>query len=605
MKKTVFAIFLCAAFTNLFSQEIPTAANLPLREKNPSAVYPVSVEYPLENASFGAIKGIAVFGSVADKKATLKVNGSPVPVYKTGGWLTYVPLEPGDNEILIEVESNSQTYAAVRRVKTADPSKNCALPAKDIIARAGDVLELAVCGDPGQNASFKIKGVAGGQMTESAPGRYTAAYTVLPKDHAKAARVTYTLNKKTKITARGETRILKEKEIPLFGHAPDTGLRARSAPVTARSLHKYHRLHGPLKIDGKKNGLYRIFLDENNIVWTEEKPVKLISKNTIKPNIISHIESAADEEKTKMVFFSGRRAPFTLSDEKDAFYVTFFYTNEFTENYILSLRGSFINRIEHRFLSAQTLRFKLSKTSAAPLWGFDHSYDDNGNFILYLYHKPSLPEPTKTKPLSGIKIFLDPGHSPRRKPNYDGVIGPTGLFEYEANMTIAKELSAKLSAAGAQVIMSKTEKEQTSLTERVQRALDAKAHIFVSLHNNALPIGADPFSSKRGLRVYYFNRHSRALAESINKKMSAAMKPFQSDGVFEDDLFVARTPQMPAVLVESVFMKYPEQEKMLLDASKRAKIVQGVYDGIFDFFGRTPPPAPKPKPKNKKGPRAK
>ncbi len=603
---------LSAVALNVFSQTPPTAANLPVREKDPKVSYPISVEYPVEKAVYEDLKNIFIFGSVFSASAKLKVNGAAVPVYKTGGWLAYIPVVYGENQILIEASLAGKTFSAIRRVTITgfNPDKykdapafdaDCTLPQKNLILKEGDTVDLKACATPGAEVTYTISGIKNADevpMREDAPGIYKASYVLSDKDKADGAKITYKLNTKIKFSPAVTLRILQAEEIPIVGEVEDYGTRVRTQAVGQGSLFPFHRLYDHVLIDGKNNGMFRVMLDGNNIAWVEEAKIKIKEKSNFVQNKISVVQSSREEGKTKIVFFSEKKVPLTVQDSEDAFYITFFYTNEFEDRYIFDAGDELVDNISHEFLSGSTVRFKIDKTPGK-FWGFDYSHDEANNLVLYLFHKKDFNEGTVDQPLKGIKIFLDPGHSPKRTPGYDGAVGPTGLLEYEVNMAIAKELAPKLTAAGAQVILSKNEKEQTSLTQRVQRALDAQADIFISIHQNALPQGVNPFNKKRGMAVYYFYPHSLKLAESVNKTMSKNLPTLENNGVMVGDLFVVRMPQMPSILIENAFMMFPEQEEMMKEDKLRAKFVQGIYEGVFEFFGKPLPPAPKPAPAKK------
>lgn len=93
--------------------------------------------------------------------------------------------------------------------------------------------------------------------------------------------------------------------------------------------------------------------------------------------------------------------------------------------------------------------------------------------------------------LVGIRVALDPGHS-----EDPGAIGPTELIEKDANMAIALCLDKELRKAGADVYLIRKGTESVGLYDRPKRAWDARADILISVHNNALPEGADPFAAK-------------------------------------------------------------------------------------------------------------
>ena len=103
---------------------------------------------------------------------------------------------------------------------------------------------------------------------------------------------------------------------------------------------------------------------------------------------------------------------------------------------------------------------------------------------------------------------MDPGHPP------GGSTGPTGLREAEANLGIGLEVQRLLEQEGAQVVMTRTADVPLELWPRVDLAERAGADLLVSIHNNALPDGVNPFTNN-GASVYYNQPRSMPLARAI------------------------------------------------------------------------------------------
>ncbi|MBI4371928.1 MAG: N-acetylmuramoyl-L-alanine amidase, partial [Elusimicrobia bacterium] len=86
--------------------------------------------------------------------------------------------------------------------------------------------------------------------------------------------------------------------------------------------------------------------------------------------------------------------------------------------------------------------------------------------------------------------------------------------------------------------------------------------------------------------------------------------PLPDEGLKWGNLYVARLPAMPAVLVENAMMILPEQEVLLSDLAFRGRLAGAVVSGLKAFaleacVHRPPPPlppkpVPKPAPKEKK-----
>jgi len=198
------------------------------------------------------------------------------------------------------------------------------------------------------------------------------------------------------------------------------------------------------------------------------------------------------------------------------------------------------------------------------------------------YKKPQF-ETTKTAPLKNVKIFLDPGHSPRPTYAGEGKTSPLGVGEYKINYRTALAARKALAALGAKAMISKKPGEQMLLLPRSERALAWGADIFISLHNNSWPDNVNPFKRKNGFGVYYYYPHSLPLARAVERAYRKNI-PLPSEGIKRADFSVLRnTPQIPAVLIESAYITLPKHEELLLQKSFIDKLAKAIAQGALGF----------------------
>ncbi len=222
----------------------------------------------------------------------------------------------------------------------------------------------------------------------------------------------------------------------------------------------------------------------------------------------------------------------------------------------------------------QTQRHEVTVTAqlTAPVWGYRARWSRN-DLILEIRRPPRL---AVSNPLRGRTIAIDPGHPPL------GSTGPTGLREADANLAVAVQLRAMLQADGARVVMTRTSDSAVDLWPRVALAERAGAELFVSIHNNALPDGVNPFTNN-GTSVFYNQPRGLPLASAIQRSLVRALK-LADLGVGRADLAVIRATWMPSALVEGMFIIMPEQEEALRSSAGRRRYAQGVYEGIRRFL---------------------
>jgi N-acetylmuramoyl-L-alanine amidase len=215
-----------------------------------------------------------------------------------------------------------------------------------------------------------------------------------------------------------------------------------------------------------------------------------------------------------------------------------------------------------------TLTFDLAR----PVWGYRMRWERN-DLVLEIRRPPAI---DAGRPLRGLLIAVDPGHPPA------GANGPTGLREAEANLGVALELRRQLEAAGAVVLMTRTADVPVDLWPRIALADSAGADVLVSVHNNALPDGLNPFTSS-GSSVYYNHPRSVPLARAIQQELVRQLG-LRDLGVGRGDLALVRATWMPSVLTEGMFMMLPEQEAALRSSEGRRRYATAVFEGLRRFL---------------------
>jgi N-acetylmuramoyl-L-alanine amidase len=188
-------------------------------------------------------------------------------------------------------------------------------------------------------------------------------------------------------------------------------------------------------------------------------------------------------------------------------------------------------------------------------------------------------------------------------PSAPGTIGALGTREMDVNFALAKAVESLLLKEKAVPILSRASPEdEVGLPDRPRMAWDRKAEIFVSIHNNNLSGGKNPFSSPHGFSVFYYHPHSLPLARAMYRSYEANV-PLPGEELRYGDLLVARMTEMPAVLTETAYLTFPEQEHMLLDGSFRRKVADAIVGGLRDYADgerarqlRAAPPPPSAKP---------
>ncbi len=569
----------------------------------------ISVIYPREGAQIGASDSTFIFGSVTPK-SRLWINGHAVKVHPNGAFLAFLPLTPGD--FVFALVAENKAGVSVKNVWVKVPRSifpvpedsfciltNSIWPSQDLILTAGDVLETRFRGTPGCQASFRIEGLAedvpmiesrviissrekeypwGEQEISRIQGTYTGSYIIKNSDRAEEARVIFKLIKKIRddsvyVSASSAGKVtVKEDQTPQVVEFIGSSVVARSGPRLG-----YVLLYQPPGIraiaTGKKGEWVRLRLAPGENAWVHQDSIKYLPLGTPLPkSILTSIETKKLSGDTQVTLFLQDKLPFRVEQqiEPAALFLTLYGVISNTDWIRYDSEDRLIKEIrwEQPNKDVYTLKVFLNQKQQ---WGHDVFYDKN-NLILEIRHQPKL-----KRGLEGLKICLDPGHSPD-----PGAVGPTGLEEKVVNLKIAEELKKILKRNGAEVVMTRVGTDGVALYDRPGIAIQKNADILISIHNNALPDGVNPFYNN-GTSTYYYHPQSLALAREIQSELLKRLK-LPDFGIYYGNLALTRPSQMVAVLVEGAFMMIPEQEELLKSDKFQKKCAVAIYRGLRNFI---------------------
>ena len=210
-------------------------------------------------------------------------------------------------------------------------------------------------------------------------------------------------------------------------------------------------------------------------------------------------------------------------------------------------------------------------------WGFKVDYEGS-ELRLHVRRPPPIETGNAAKPLTGLKICVDPGHGGKEV----GAVGCSGVTESAVNLGIGLRLRDLLEKSGAQVIMTRTTDQDVSLEDRVRIANENKVNILLSVHNNSLPDGRDPWL-EHGTSSYYYHPQSTELSQHLNTALASTMNLSNIGNRFQN-LALARPSAMPAVLAEVGFMINPEEYALLISPEGQDLAAQGLLKGLQAYL---------------------
>lgn len=225
-----------------------------------------------------------------------------------------------------------------------------------------------------------------------------------------------------------------------------------------------------------------------------------------------------------------------------------------------------------------------------------------------------------------IVVVIDPGHGGKDS----GALGPRGTKEKFVVLNIARKLKRHLDEQpGIRAVLTRDGDYYITLRERLNRAREQKADVFISVHadafNNPKSHGASVYAlsasgasseaarwlaakenySELGdvklddkediVRQVLINlsqrvsiTHSLALGESILKSLSPMAK-LHHNNVEQAQFVVLKSPDIPSVLLETGFISNPQEERLLSDPQYQDKLAKAVWAGLRYHFLESPP----------------
>ena len=330
-----------------------------------------------------------------------------------------------------------------------------------------------------------------------------------------------------------------------------------------------------LNITGKIGNSYRFKYSDSMDGWISESDIKILSNgNCIPENTISTLNVDSDKNYVYLKLPLVQKIPFLIEQPfENQMNLKFFNAKANINLFSCDNTSDFIREFKLTQDSNNCLNLAL-KLNSKQFWGYKYYYE--GNTLVLKLRKP--PQINSKHPLKGKVICIDAGHGGTEL----GSVGPTAIPEKLINLEIAENLKKILEKKGAKVIMTRDSDKDVGLDDRVNIANSNEAQVIVSIHNNALPDGKDPYI-EHGTSTYYYHSQSLPLAKSIQKSLVPVMG-FKNLGVLHSSFVLTRPTEALSVLVEVGFMINPDEYNLLITPEFQKKAAIGISRGLENFF---------------------
>jgi N-acetylmuramoyl-L-alanine amidase len=571
------------------------------------------VVYP-DTSSRLTVDSSFIFGSTGTGEAQLTIDGAPVRVAPNGTWLAWVPFR-GDSVVALQLVAHTGRDTArltwrLRRARRFEPPAGTSVwidttsytprgrvtwPADESLAlsvRAKHDAALTLVLPDGARVplrpDIRTEAVADGirafgldtAQLESrgriARHRGVLRGVVLGDADSLRATLEAVYGADT-IRTRWPLTLTRLPSLPVVVELDDDPARrggtdgltvGRAAP--GATYHWFFPTGTQARVTGRVNDDLRIALASTATAWVPAAEAREVAGADPSPAVVGSIWMRRAPDRTVVrIPLSARRAFQIEEGEREINLVLYGAVSDINwtryggdDDLVRSASWSqtSADRVEIRFVLSHSV------------WGYRTRWQ-GGDLILEIRRPPAI---DAASPLRGRTIVVDAGHPPA------GATGGSGLTEAAANLGIAEVLRALLERDGARVLMTRTDARPLDLWPRVRFADSVDADILLSIHNNALPDGVNPFLS-HGSSVFYNHPRSIPLARAIQRRLVARFGT-RDLGIARGDLALVRPSWMPAVLTEGLFMMVPEHEAALRSEQGRLDYALAVLEGVREFL---------------------
>jgi N-acetylmuramoyl-L-alanine amidase len=185
-------------------------------------------------------------------------------------------------------------------------------------------------------------------------------------------------------------------------------------------------------------------------------------------------------------------------------------------------------------------------------------------------------------------IALDDGHGENTAGKRTPYIKSLGrsIRENEFNSSVVKILDEELKRCGFDTLLVAPTDADTPLTERTNKANQAGADAYVSIHFNAYD-GTFSGANPSGISLFVYPGHKEKNAGKLADKIAAHLKGGTKQnyrGIKEANFHVLRETDMIAVLTENGFMDNEREANLMLDKDFQKEVAVEHAKGICDYF---------------------
>ncbi len=564
---------------------------------SPTLAQEQSLNVVFPSANYQTSEEKIFFLGTAPPNGEVTINGKSITRSKAGHFAPNFPLQLGENLFTVRYQ-NQERQIKVTRISSLPEipkglafAKNSLTPAKDIAKIAGELICFSAIAPSNATVSIKVANqtipllpqpqqaqlpsnlaaLTGNNqpIIQSNVAKYEACTTINAAADLGRPQFQLTLNGKT-ITqiGDGKIQILSPAQLQVAEVTVDAGV-ARTGPST-----DYSRLTPlPKGTRATVTGFEGEWLRLDYGAWINSKETRILSGAVPPKTIIRSVGYRQLANATEIVFPLQVPVPVSVQ-QGDRFLTLTLYNTTAQTDIIRSVDNALISRLDWQQLPQGGVQytFNLKRNQQ---WGYKLRYDGT-SLVLSLRQPPEIRK--NDKPLSGIKILLDPGHGGKES----GATGPTGYLEKDLNLVVSKLLKDELVKRGAMVVMTREDDKEVSLSDRQAIIDKEEAAISISIHHNSLPDDGDAEKIK-GFAAFWYHPQAHSLAVFLHNYVVKKLKR-PAYGVFWDNLALTRPASTPSVLLELGFMSNPDEFELVTNPEEQKKEARAIALAIVEWF---------------------
>jgi N-acetylmuramoyl-L-alanine amidase len=560
------------------------------------AQQPLFIAYPADRHETTADR-IFLIGT-APPEGEVFVNGQKIDRSPGGHFAPSIPLQPGENRIVIRHNQQELKLVVVRTSTTpilpdgTNFAKGSLSPTASIARMPGESVCFSAIAPANADVSVQLSdrtipllpqpesvtlpannaALTGNNQpqAQAIAGQYAGCATFSTPGNLGTPTFQLTANGQVKTQAGlGTLEILNPDRPEVATVSVEFGV-ARTGPSTDYSRLTALPQGTRATVTGREGEWVR--LDYG--AWIKAEEVQIVRMGTPPRSLIRSVRSQAGDGWTEVFFPLQTPVPVSVQQDGQTLALTLYNTTAQTDTIAVGPDRA-ISQLDWQQIAPDRVRYTF-RSASAQQWGYKLRYDGT-TLILSLRHPPQLS--SNAQSLAGVTVLLDAGHG---GPEDSGARGPTGYPEKEVTLIVAKLLRDRLEARGATVIMVREGDEDILPGDRALLIARTEPTIAISLHYNALPDNGDAVNTA-GVGAFWYQPQARDLATFLHDYLVRDLNR-PDYGVFWSNLALTRPTVAPSVLMEFGFIINPQEFEWIVDPEAQVQLADSLDEGITTWI---------------------